>query len=142
MKIIKGCPADKWDEVQAAQHEPFIYIMGNGSKWAGEEEDDLPQLLHMLENHPLDITRFDNFYTVNPCSGVVNPDWTWGSDEKTTPHWIDGPRLYACDGVVDFFGNFADYSHGFSIATNDKETIDTLISAINRNIERQVKKAA
>lgn len=129
-KIIKGAPCDKWEEVQAIQNEPFIYIMGNGSKWAGQEEDDIDTLLDVLSKYQLDYNRFGDFYTVDPCTGVRNPDWTYSSDQ---PQWIDGPRLYSCDGVVRFFGNFLKLSHGFSIDTNDKPTIDTLIAAIENN---------
>jgi hypothetical protein len=130
LHFIKGCPRDKWEEVQAVQHEPFIYIMGNGSKWAGEEEDNLDTLLLMLSNYRLDMER--TAITVNPCVGAVNPNWTWGSGE---PRWIDGQRMYACDGVVSFSGNFERYSHGFSIDTNDPSTIATLTRAIERNAD-------
>jgi hypothetical protein len=136
MHIIKGCPRDKWDEVQAIQHEPFIYIMGNGSKWAGQEEDDVSELLRMLAAHPLDPTfeEYGNFIAVDPCQGVRNPKHCgWGGDTDGEPQWIDGPRLYACDGVHSYFGNFYTYSHGFNIDTNDPETIAQLNAAIRAN---------
>jgi hypothetical protein len=34
--IIKGTPREKWDEVQTIQHQPFIFIQSNGSKWASD----------------------------------------------------------------------------------------------------------
>lgn len=133
MHLIKGCPGDQWEAVQAIQHEPFIYIMANGSKWAGDEEDNLDMLLLMLSNHRLDMER--TAITVNPCVGVSNPEWTW---ENRKPRWIDGPRMYACEGVVRFGGNFERYSHGFSIDTNDPDTIATLTRAIELNTSIEV----
>lgn len=137
MRIIKGCPRDEWEEVQAVQHEPFIYIHHNGSKWAGEEPDDIAHLLGVLAEHRLDVESYGHdpadFATLNPCAGVDNPNWTLGSSE---PRWINGPRLYECNGVVRFFGNFSEYSHGFCIDTNDLETIDALSDAIAVNFTR------
>lgn len=133
MHIIKGCPRDKWEEVQAIQHEPFLYIMGNGSKWAGEEEDNLDTLLLMLSNHRLDMEL--TYINANPCTAIDNPGWTWAND---VPRWIDGPRMYACEGVVRFVGNFLTYSHGFSIDTNDPDTIATLTRAIELNAHIEV----
>ncbi len=137
--IIKGCPSEAWDKAQAVQHEPFIYIMSNGSRWAGAEAGDIAELLEMLSKHPLDVERFGpDFWNVNPCEGVINPDWTY---EAKVPHYIAGPRLYSCDGVVRFFGNFLTYSHGFNIDTNDAETIAKLQDAITRNVQQQRKAA-
>lgn len=129
-RVIKGCPRDKWEEVQAIQHEPFVYIMGNGSKWAGEEEDDIDKLLEVLAKYRLDDRLGPEFYTVNVCRGVRNPD------ANGTRQWIDGPRLYECEGVYRFCGNFLEISHGFSIDTNHMPTIDALVTALeaNRNL--------
>jgi hypothetical protein len=136
-RIIKGCPRDKWDEVQAIQHEPFIYIQSNGSRWAGEEEGDIAELLETLGKYRLDYERFPGkFYSVDPCAGVRNPDaQPWEPDSADNRHWIDGPRLYEADGVYGFFGNFLEVSHVFNIDTNHKPTIDALISAIGANKE-------
>jgi hypothetical protein len=133
-RIINGCPRDKWEEVQAVQHAPFIFIQSNGSRWAGEEAGDVDELLNMLANYKLDIERFGTFITVNPCRGVQNPKWNIGDEE--TPRWIDGERLYNEDGVVAFFGNFENYSHCFGIHTNHKPTIEALTAAIELNIEK------
>ena len=124
--IIKGCPRDKWEEVQAIQHEPFIYIKSNGSRWMGDEEGDISELLEVLAKHELDSRMFNHdFITVDPCEGVRDPH-VYGK-------WIDGPRLYECDGVYSFFGNFVDVSHVFNIDTNHKPTIDALLAAIEAN---------
>lgn len=132
--VIKGCQRDKWAEVQAIQSQPFVYIMGNGSKWIGEDPDDVRELLDALIKYSLDAERFNGFWADDPCAGVDNPDWTY---ENGKPRWIDGPRLYSCNGVVRFFGNFIEYSHGFSIDTNDAQTINELKDAIRANLRRQ-----
>lgn len=135
--IIKGAPLHKWESVQVIQDQPFIYVMSNGSRWMGEEAGEIAELLKMLDAYDLDMRRFENgFITVNPCDAAYNPKWTYASPGNV-PRYIDGKRLYACDGVVRFFGNFAEYSHVFNIDTNDSETIAALTSAIDRNIARQ-----
>lgn len=130
-RIIKGCARDHWDEVQAIQHEPFVYIEGNGSKWAGDTEDDLDELFKVLAETPLDPRweQYGNFIMPDPCVGVRNPEWTWGNGE---PQWIDGPRMYEVH-VVRFSGNFLEVSHGFSIDTNVPEIIERLTKAIRDN---------
>lgn len=132
-KIIKGCPRDKWDEVQALQGEPFIYIMSNGSKWAGEEEDDVQDLLAVLAEHPLD-PRFEdygNFINPHPCVAVRDDDGKW----------VDGDRQYQAD-VTSFFGNFLGLSHVFNIDTNHQPTIDALTTAIKANVATTAYQAA
>lgn len=125
-QIIKGCPRDKWEEVQAIQHEPFVYIKSNGSRWLGDEEGDIPELLEVLRTWKLDSRMFHHgFITVNPCQGIPDP--------HAHGKYIDGPRLYSCEGVHSFFGNFVEVSHVFSIDTNDAETIAALTSAIEAN---------
>jgi len=132
--IVKGAPCDKWEEVQSIQHEPFIYIMSNGSKWAGEEPDDVAELLQVLGNHALEFERFHHsFYSANPCHWAHNENYT---PENGQPRYIDGARMYQCDGVFRFFGNFLEVSHVFHIDTNHKPTINALVSAIEQNRER------
>lgn len=131
--IIKGCPRDKWEEVQAIQHEPFIYIQSNGSRWAGEEEGDIPELLETLAKYRLDSDRFEHFYSENPCYAELNPHAIrWEPWTKENPHYIDGRRMYEVD-TVHFFGNFECVSHVFRITTNHKPTIAALIAAIDAN---------
>jgi hypothetical protein len=137
-RVIKGAPGGpdgKWEEVQAIQHEPFVYIMSNGSKWAGEEADDIAELLAALATHRLDDERFDSsFYSVNPCQGERNPAYcAFEKSGPTNQAYIDGARMYECEGVYRFFGNFLGVSHVFHIDTNHKPTIDALIAAIEAN---------
>lgn len=130
--IIKGNWSDKGEEIKAAQAGPFIFIESNGSEWAGEQPDDVAQLLESLAEYPLDPTfeKYGNFITLDPCTGVRNPDYrkVEGAEE-----WIDGPRIFDVDGVAQFFGNFFGLSNVFSIYTNDAETIEKLTSAIRAN---------
>ena len=133
MKVIKGCWRDRREEVMAAQYEPFVFIASNGSKWMGEEEDDVPALLEVLGRAELDVDRFKSFITINPCRGVKNPRYYPGAGQL---QWIDGPRLFAVEPVVRFFGNFVNLSHVFQIYTNDTDTIDLLTKAIEANLAR------
>lgn len=128
--IVKGCQRDHWDEVQAIQHEPFIYIISNGSKWIGEEADNIDELLKTLAENPLD-PRFKTFITKHPCIGV--PGKRGG--------YVDGPRMYTAN-VTRFFGNFYTVSHVFQIDTNDHETIAALTKAIRTNLRRADYRAA
>lgn len=134
MQIIKGDWCDKSEEVARAQSGPFIFVNSNGSKWAGQEPDSVKELLDVLELEPLDrsFERYGNFITLNPCEGVRNPDWCYGSPSGVEP-WIDGKRIFAVDGVAHFFGNFFKLSHVFSIYTNDADTISKLTKAIRAN---------
>ena len=129
LTIIKGAPSEHWETVQESQHRPFLYIVSNGSKWAGEEPDDLDDLLLMLGSHPLREERGDHG-EVDPCEGIRN------DDRKTpnAPRWVNGPRLFAVDGVRHYSGNFEDISHVFSLYTNDRDTIATLDAALAKNL--------
>jgi hypothetical protein len=64
----------------------------------------------------------------------VNPAWDYMNQVS---HFIDGPRMYAADGVRRFNGNFTEYSHAFCIDTNDKPTIKRLLEAfaVNQTLE-------
>jgi len=131
--IIKGCPRDKWEEVQAIQDQPFIYIQYNGSRWAGEEEGDIPELADMLRNYALQPDGFSH-YSKDPCHGVEDP--------ARRGHYIDGPRMYRVDGVYHFSGNFYEYSHAFCIHTNHAETIALLVSLFDANVTSEAYKKA
>ena len=135
--VIKGSPGGpegKWEAVQAMQHEPFIFIQSCGSRWLGQEERDIAELLEVLANYRLRQEGFGgSYYTVNPCTWAHNPMWQWDSPPEVNKY-VDGPRLYSCDGVVRFFGNFEKLSHVFNIDTNHKPTIDALIAAIENNV--------
>ena len=124
MKIIKGNWLTKYNDVMAAQHAPFVFIVSNGSKWLGEDPDDIDTLLGVLTEHTLDHHNI----VLNPCEGV----------NVGRGVIVDGPRLFDVDGVVSFSGNFTGVSHVFDIITNDPHTIDILTQSINRNGENHV----
>ncbi|MCR4307490.1 MAG: hypothetical protein NUV80_02940 [Candidatus Berkelbacteria bacterium] len=123
MNTIKGAPLHKWDEVLAVQHEPLVYIVSNGSKWAGESPDDVANLLQVLTETPLDpsFENYGNFICPDPCEGV-----------RDNGKWVDGKRLFDVS-MTHFHGNFFTLSHVFSIYTNDPETIQALTKAIKEN---------
>lgn len=136
--VIHGAPCDKWADVQAIQHLPFIYIMSNGSRWAGEEPDTVANLCEVLKTEPLDVRMFKSgFYSTGPlCDAKANPAWSYQSAGGVA-RWLDGERLYRADGVVRFFGNFANLSHVFNIDTNHAPTIAALRELIDANVARQ-----
>ena len=103
-------------------------IRSNGSKWAGEEPDTIETLCDRLQTHPLDkcFEDYGNFIVWTPRIAVQN-----GEGE-----WIGGEPLYPGEGMVSFFGNFATYSHVFSIDTNDLEIIERLTRLIRANQQR------
>jgi hypothetical protein len=130
-----GGPEGKWDEVQAIQHQPFIYVQYNGSPWAPERtpSEEIALLIKMLGTYRLgEDWAGEKCYSVNPCVGIENPEWNrW--DNRQVEQFIDGPRMYAADGVVHFSGNFANFAHSFRIDTNHRPTIDALLEAIAKN---------
>lgn len=132
--IIKGSWAEKEAEVRAAQSAPFVFINSNGSKWRGEQPDDIGLLLVTLNHYSLDpaFEKFGNFITLDPCVGVANPKFNHG-DGNSEPQWIDGQRIFEAEGVAYFHGNFYALSRVFSIYTNDAETIQKLTDAIRAN---------
>src|SRR3990170_4137092 len=93
LTIIKGCPRDQWEAVQAAQYQPFLYFASNGSKWMGEAPDDLDELLRMLASHPLR-KNWGDHCEVDPCESIPNENCT----TPNAPRWINGPHLFAVDG--------------------------------------------
>jgi len=140
VRIIKGDSGGKdsrWDEVQAIQYEPFIFVMYNGSVCADEDTDNITALLDMLSKYRLDsYWAGDGAFTVNPCTWEINPKWDY---RNKVEKYIDGERMYSYDGVVRFSGNFERYSWAFGIDTNHKPTIDALMTAIknNKNVVEQ-----
>lgn len=143
---VEGCPRDRWDEVSAIQHAPFVWIQYCGSHFAGDPQDSIDSLLTMLRTYRLrreeqrpiyrqTIPEEYDFYTVDPCRGIENPDFCrWVDDSSIKPQFIDGERLYQADGVVRFSGNFEHYSFAFGIDTNHDDTTHALIEAIRWNL--------
>lgn len=93
-------------------------IMSNGSKWAGQEQDTVEQLIEVLKTNDLDLRRFGAFGSI---SFEENNGY---SDRDFEEHNI---RVH---------GNFAKLSHVFNI-TGTYKKLQPLINAIESNIARQ-----
>jgi hypothetical protein len=108
-----------------AEKEPTMptIIRSNGSKWAGEQPDDIPALLDVLASTPLDrsFEAYGNFY--NPAPGFC---------DQLGRH--THPKEY--EGLASFFGNFFCLSHVFNIYTNEPQVIADLLTAIDQNQHR------
>lgn len=120
--VIKGSPAEKWEEVQAIQDKPFVYIQSCGSKWAGQEPDDVEDLLYILKTQPLHprFERYGDFWTDNPRAGIGKLGL------------IPGTPLYRVP-VTRFYGNFWEYSYVFNIDASDPHIVRMLKEAITFN---------
>lgn len=102
--------------------------LNNGSPWA-DPTPTIDDLIALLAREPLDPTweNYGNFG--DQCS----LDWieAW-SDDAT--HGEAFRALSRDRGVaVHFFGNFWDYSHAFSIVSDDEDVIVRLVRAIRAN---------
>lgn len=86
-------------------------ILSNGSKWGGQEADDVPALLERLANHPV-------------------------REDFDAPYFHDGKDYVHFPGFTNFFGNFAGVSGVFSIETRDPEVLATLKAACLANVAK------
>lgn len=83
-------------------------IISNGSRWAGQANATLPELLTVMAEHPI-AAHFRDLLVSN----------------------VPG-RL----GFVCYLGNFEDLSHVFHIVTDDPEVCATMNAAIRANAAR------
>lgn len=92
-------------------------IIHNGSKWAGDQPDDIETLFRVLEMYALDpqFEPYGNFVLDDPVSDA---------GEHLVPNG------------VRFWGNFAELSHLFEIDTDDPDLIERLTAAIRKNQQR------
>lgn len=107
----------------------FTLINANGSKWAGDEPDEIEVLLKRLASEPLDPTfeAYGNFITKNPQGCVY----------VGRGQYFETGRLYPeHPGTCSFFGNFLNVSAVFDIHTNDEALIAKLEQAIRANQRR------
>lgn len=97
-------------------------ILSNGSKWAGQNPDDIQTLLDVLETDVLDPT-FEQYhcYRPSPYSPLVRT----GRNEEMFDPWL---------GASTFFGNFLTVSHVFNIITKDPGVVEALSEAIRKNM--------
>lgn len=93
-------------------------IHSNGSKWAGEENCTIEELIDVLKHHDLDLERFacHGFISFKENNGYPNRDY-----EKHNVH---------------VWGNFVTISHVFNI-DGVYENLLPLIQAIEANIKDQ-----
>ena len=99
---------------------PETRIISNGSKWAGEQPDNIEKLFERLETEPLD-PRFEELGSFV----IANPEMLRKGETMND--------FYGSPGWVQFFGNFARISAVFGIHTNDADLIKRLIEAIRKN---------
>lgn len=83
-------------------------IISNGSRWMGQANATLPELLTVMAEHKID------------------------------PHWHDllSGNVPGRPGFVSYLGNFATLSHVFHIVTDDPEVCATMNAAIRANAAR------
>ena len=91
----------------------MLEIQSNGSKWAGQEPDNIEVLLEMLAKEPLDRTYEDCFY------------YPLEDDFRKRHNYPEG--------TIAFSGNFFKYSHVFNIRTDELSIIKQLTQAIEAN---------
>lgn len=92
-----------------------------GSRFAGQPSQTVDQLLATLDAYALDpsFEEYGNFIIADPR------------------RYTDGGRIHPdAPGAVRFFGNFARLSCGFSVDTDEPETIERLTAAIRANQQR------
>lgn len=94
----------------------MLQIISNGSKWAGQENNTIEQLLEVLKSYTLDPTfeKYGNFIS-----------------EYGPIQWTDNNEHLK--GCMSIFGNFRTLSHVFNIITDDRVIIDKLTEAIRNN---------
>lgn len=76
-----------------------MQIIANGSKWYGQEPDNIDRLINLLSSRPLDpaFEEFGNLY------------------------FADDSPANAGKGLFCIWGNFYDYSHVFDIIGTEQE---------------------
>lgn len=98
---------------------PRTFIQSNGSKWAGDEPDTIPELLAVLARTPLD-PMYER------CGGFV-------SEVKPAHFLTDTGRAALGWARYYFSGNFYLVSHSFGIYTDDPDIFGPLLAAIEAN---------
>lgn len=108
-----------------SNRETITEIKSNGSKSYGQLPDTIEDLLNVLESETLDPTfeDFGNFiHEYKPIRVTENNKYLLG--------------------CTSFSGNFRYYSHVFRVITNDKEIIEKLTTAIQKNQQTEEYKQA
>lgn len=95
--------------------ETIIYA--NGSKYAGQDPDDLETLFGVLATEPLN-PLFEHYGDF--CEDGGHAFDTLEHNERWRGYWL-------------FHGNFLNVSHVFRVYTNDASVADRLLAAIRAN---------
>jgi len=127
MKRIHVIYAD-YEKLQKLQHEPFFFSDSTPLRWMWKPRS-IGVLYRLLREYRLN-PYWKPFETVDPCVGIVNYDAPVGSEER----FIDGPRMFEADGIVNFQGAFENFSFGFGYFTNVPQIIAKLRKAIAWNL--------
>lgn len=97
-------------------------ILSNGSKWAGQNPDDIQTLLDVLETEVLD-PMFEQYHCYRPYP--FEPILREGRNETVFRPWM---------GASTFSGNFLTVSHVFNIISKDPGVVEALTKAIQKNM--------
>jgi hypothetical protein len=97
-------------------------ILSNGSKWAGQDPDDIQTLLDVLETDVLDPT-FEQYHCYRPYP--FEPMLRAGRNESIFQPWL---------GASTFSGNFLTVSHVFNVISKDPGVVEALTEAIKKNM--------
>lgn len=103
----------------------MIEILSNGSKWAGEPDDTIDELIRVLEEYTLD-PKFEGY------GNFVNRNPQWRTEEIEERY----------NGCTVIFGNFLSYSHVFNIVTDDEDMICQIEKLVEENKKRHAYIAA
>lgn len=94
-------------------------ILHNGSCFAGEEPDNIKELLEILKTETIEERFFSPF--------ILNK---YNNEKRKYTNMCP---IKEKDGEYTFFGNFERLSHVFHIITTNKDIIKPLSDAIKRN---------
>lgn len=109
----------------------MVLINSNGSKWGGEQPDQLAALFERLASTPLDpeFEDYGNFCCGEARKGIASKDEQTGETV-----YLSGDPIYPeAPTAVRFWGNFYEVSAVFSIDTDEPDLIEKLTTAIRAN---------
>lgn len=100
----------------------MVEIVSNGSRWAGQKDASIPDLIKLLKTEAIEKGLFFK------SKELIDPEK--GTYELFTMCPICKDKKRNC---YHFFGNFERVSHVFNIYTDEPKIINTLKSAIMNN---------
>jgi hypothetical protein len=112
---------------------PFQHLEGSAARHR------LVTLLDIMSQEPLDPT-FEKYGNFNSGHPMHSRSVGYGPDGRM--QYEDTDSMYPHHpGMIRFFGNFMNYSFGFTIDTDEPEVIAQLNAAIQANKETEAYKA-